>query len=200
MKRYAAIVIGILILTYSAAASAEKFDATDGFKCDAAISGQWTYEAYRAEDGAYLQMIYDHAPITELSKYGIEARFLPDGDQRYYPYISYFPDGLHGSPATTGRRFDAVAAWKSPIDSKVKVTGFAELTGNIKGDSAGKKVRASLKKGAETLWSGLAEGGVPVKFSVDTAVSKGDIIRMHIENPDDVQGKLTLFNFSVETQ
>ncbi|HEX9861063.1 MAG TPA: hypothetical protein VGB23_07630 [Nitrospirota bacterium] len=198
MKWSAAFLVGVLFFSYYMAAHAGTFESVDGFSCDQPGASPWTYEAYRAEDGAYLPMIFGRAPITELSRYGMEARYLPDGGQPYYPYISRFPDGLRGSPATSGRRFDAVTCWSAPAASKVRVTGFVELMGNIKWEAAGKRIRARLLKGKEVLWDKEVEGAAREEFSVDTDVAAGDKVRLHLENMDGTGGKLTLFDVSID--
>lgn len=199
MKRLTAVIFSLLIVLACASARADSFDATGGFSCDITVASQWSFEAYRAGDGEYLSMINGHAPLTELTKYGMEALYLPDGDQPYYPFFAKFDDKLYGSPATKGSRFDATATWTSTMDTDVTIRGFADVVGDLKGDHGGRKVRATLLKGDDVLWSEVVTGGTKATFSVKTKLAKGDKVRMRLENPDDEEGKLTMIDFTVET-
>jgi hypothetical protein len=179
---------------------AETFDAAREYSCDQPGAGTWYFEAYRHSDGAYLSMVFGHAPITEVSKYGVNAHYLPDGGQAYYPFITMLDKTIFVSPSTSGDKFDAVLAWASPYAGNITATGTVRLMGDIKGGAAaGKRVIARLVLGAKTLWSAEVVGNNAVTFSVKSAVSEKDRLRMHIENAGDTSGDITAVQMQVET-
>jgi hypothetical protein len=178
---------------------AETFDAAREYSCDQPGSGTWYYEAYRHSDGAYLSMVFGHAKVTEVSKYGVEAHYLPDGGQAYSPFITLFDKAILFL-RTSGDKFDAVLVWISPYACDINATGSVRLMGDIKGGAAaGKKVNARLVLGGKTLWSAEVVGDKAVAFSVRSAVSEKDRLRMHIENAGDASGDITAVQMQVET-
>ena len=192
--------IAMLGLASVTSSYAETFDAAREYSCDQPGSGTWYYEAYRHSDGVYLSMVFGHAPLTEVSKYGVEAHYLPDGGQAYYPFITMFDKSIVVSPATSGDKFDVVLAWVSPYACDINATGFVRLMGSIKGGAAsGKKVNARLVLGGKTLWSAEVAGDKTVVFSVRSTVSEKDRLRLHIENAGDASGDLTAVQLQVET-
>jgi len=179
---------------------AESFDIVKEYSCDQPSNGVWYYEGYRHSDGAYLSMVYGHAQITEVSKYGVEAHYLPDGGQPYYPFITLFDKGIVLSPSTSGNKFDAVLAWASPYACDITASGSVRLMGSIKGGAAaGKKVNARLSLGDKTLWSAEVAGDNAVVFSVRSAVSEKDRIRLQFENAGDTSGDIVAVQMQVET-
>lgn len=200
MKRFFLPLCCIVILGLTTVSYAETFNIVKEYSCDQPSAGGWYYEAYRHSDGAYLSMVFGHAPVTEVSKYGVEAHYLPDGGQAYYPFITLFDNAVVLSPSTSGDKFDAVLAWASPYVCDITATGSVRLMGNIKGGSvAGKKVNARLALGGKTLWSAELVGDKAVAFSVKSTVSEKDRLRMHIENTGDASGDITAVQMQVET-
>ncbi len=198
MKFFYALICMALLLSITNEVRAESYDATKDYSCGDVTGGVWSYDGYRAEDGAYLPMLYGHAPLKEVSRYGIEARYLPDSSQPYYPFLTKFPDNLMCSPATQGKRFDAVLTWVAPRRCEVVLTGFAKLMGNLKGEAAGKKVKAFIVLNHKDLWSAEINGGETREFSVKTVVAAGDKVHMHIQNSGDKSGNITALNIKVE--
>jgi hypothetical protein len=197
--KYAAVLVGMFLLLISTKANAESFDAAREYTCDQPSSGVWYFEGYRASDDTYLPMVFGHADIKEVSRYGTDAHYLPDSEQMNYPFITRFGDELFASPATKGKRFDAVMAWESPGRYSVTVTGHAEFKGEMAGKEKGKKVKAGIVLGGKTLWEGDVESGKPAKFELATEVNKGDRLRLHIQNMGDEAGDMVSFNIHVET-
>ena len=193
-----AFAVFILLLLFSSQAWAETFDAAADYTCDQPSAGVWSFEGYRAVDDKYLPMIFGHAEIRELSKYGSDAHYIPDSDQPNYPFITRFGDVLIASPATKGRRFDAALAWESPGSFDVTVSGHVEVRGNIRGDLTGKKVKVGLLMGGKALWEEVVESGKPAKFEAKSSVAKGDRLIFRIQNTGDESGDLTAFNVHVE--
>jgi len=190
-------VVGMFLLPVSSPAAG--YDAAEQYACDPATSEVWSYEGYRADDSAYLDMAYGRAELPEVTKYGIEAHYIPDGDQPYYPFLVRFPDGLWASPATVGRRFDAVLGWKAPQDADARFTGSITLKGTLNGEYEGKKIKAMLVRGGDELWSAGIEGGQTVDFDVKVRVAAGDSVHLHLVNEGDHSGNLALFNMKVDT-
>jgi hypothetical protein len=200
MKKLVVLLFALLCIAVSSTAYAEKFDARKDYNCDLVSNGVWTFEGFRASDGVYLSMVFGHAPIKEISKYGVEAHYLPDGDQEAYPFITRMADDMMASPATQGRRFDSVLTWTAPYSCGVEIKGFARMMGNIKGESAGKKVQASLLQGEKVLWSGEVAGGRDnTEFSAKASVKKDEKVRFQIAGAGDTAGDVTVFNVVVET-
>ncbi|HLB25946.1 MAG TPA: hypothetical protein VJM83_06420 [Nitrospirota bacterium] len=200
MKFKAAFVFSFLVFLQATAAFPETFDASRDYTCDRVSAGVWYYEGYRASDGQYLSMVFEHAPIRELSKYGADTHFLPDGDQPYYPFITRFSDNIVMSPATTGRRFDAVLTWAAPYDCEADISGVARLMGNIRGEAEGKKVALMIKHNEEKVWSGELGGPETKEFGLARKLSAGDRLRLHVVNAGDGSGNLTSLNVRVETK
>jgi len=198
MKCFQIFICSVLLLVAVSGARAESYNALKDYACADMSGGVWLYEGYRAEDGAYLQMVYDHAPLREVSRYGLDARFIPDSGQPFHPFMTKYPDYLMGSPATVGKRYDAVLTWVAPKNGKVSITGFARLMGNIRGEAEGKKVKAFLVQNGKELWKSDIKGGDTGKFKVGTDVSAGDRVHLHIQNTGDASGNLTAFDMSVE--
>ncbi len=194
----AALVATTFLLLLASQAWAETFDAAADYTCDQPSAGVWYFDGYRASDNTYLPMLFGHADIKELSKYGSDTHYLPDSDQPNYPYIWKYGDVLMGSPATKGRRFDAALGWESPGSFDVTVSGNLDLRGNIKGDLTGRKIKASLVMGGKTLWEQVVESGKPAKFEVKAAVNKGDKLYLHLQNAGDESGDMTAFNVHVD--
>jgi hypothetical protein len=145
-------------------------------------------------------MVFGHAQVTEVSKYGVEAHYLPDGGQLYYPFITLFDKDIYLSPSTSGDKFDAVLAWASPYACDITTTGSVRLMGNIKGVVAdGKKVNARLSLGGKTLWNAEVAGDNAVSFSVKSAVSEKDRLRLQFENAGDASGDIVAVRMQVET-
>ncbi len=196
MNRIYILICAALLISTVSQARAESYDAVkDG--C-AASGGVWSYEGYRAGDGAYLPMVYGHAPITEVSKYGIDASFIPDSGQPYYPFVARFPGMLVGSPATLGKRFDLVLTWTAPRGGDAVFSGYARLMGGVKGGSKGGKVKAFLMHGGKILWAADIEGGATGEFKVSEGVAAGDKVRLHIQNAGGSSGDITAFDMGVE--
>ncbi|HEY3347229.1 MAG TPA: hypothetical protein VGK71_06365 [Nitrospirota bacterium] len=200
MKKLIVLLFSFLCIAVSSNAYAEKFDARKDYNCDLVSNGVWTFEGFRASDGAYLSMIFGHAPIKEISKYGVEAHYLPDGDQEAHPFITRMADDMMASPATQGRKFDSVLTWTAPYSCGVEIKGFARIMGNIKGESTGKKVKASLLQGGKVLWSGDVAGGQgDTEFSAKASVKKDEKIRFQVACAGDTAGDVTVFNVVVDT-
>lgn len=202
MKRYFLLWCCMAMLGLASVSStyAETFDAAREYSCDQPGSGIWYYEAYRHSDGAYLSMVFGHAKVTEVSRYGVDAHYLPDGGQAYYPFITLFDKAVFVSPSTSGDKFDAVLAWASPCACDITATGSVRLMGDIKGGTApGNRVIARLVLGGKTLWSAEVVGDKAVTFSVRSTVSEKDRLRMHIENAGDASGDITAVQIQVET-
>ena len=188
------------MLGLASVSNAETFDAAKEYSCDQPSAGVWYYEAYRHSDGTYISMVFGHAPITEVSKYGVDAHYLPDGGQPYYPYITMFDKDIFLSPSTSGDKFDAVLAWEPPYASDITASGFVRLMGNIKGGAAaGKKVNVKLSYAGKTLWSAEVAGDNAVTFSVRSAVSGKDRVRLQVENAGDASGDIVAVQMQVET-
>lgn len=188
------------MLGLASISNAETFDAVREYSCDQPSAGVWYYEAYRHSDGAYLSMVYGHAPVAEVSKYGVDAHYLPDGGQPYYPFITVFDKDIVLSPATSGAKFDAVLAWAPPYVCDITASGSVRLTGNIKGGAAaGKKINARLSFGGKTLWSAEVVGDNAVTFSVKSTVSGNDKLRLQFENTGDASGDIAAVQMQVET-
>lgn len=201
MKRFFLLWCCIVMLGLTSVSNAETFDAVREYSCDQPSAGVWYYEAYRHADGVYLPMVFGHAQVTEVSKYGVEAHYLPDGGQPYYPFITVFDKSLFISPATSGDKFDAVLAWASPYDCDITATGSVRMMGDIKGAAAsGKKVNVRLSLGGKMLWSAEVSGDNAAEFSVKSAVSAKDRLRLHIENAGDTSGGITAVQMQVETK
>jgi hypothetical protein len=199
MKSILAALAVIVVLTLPAQLHAESYDAAEQYACDPATSGIWSYEGYRAEDGSYLDMAYGEAKLPDVTKYAIEAHYIPDGDQPYYPFMVRFPDGLWASPATSGRRFDAVLGWKAPQDANARFTGSVTLKGNLIGKCENRKIKAMLVRGKDELWSAEVECGKTVGFDVSAVVGSGDRVHLHLVNQGDPSGDLALFDMKVDT-
>lgn len=193
MKIFFAAAVALLALA-AAPVSAEVFDAAKQYTS----CSNWSYDGYRAADNRYLPMVPGHAPIREMSKYGIDAYYSPDGDQKCYPFITRLGDSLFASPATVGGRYDAALSWTAPYADTVKVTGFIKLMGDLKGHSQGKKIKAELLLNDKTLWEG-AVASEQVEMKADATVAKGDKIRLRLINSGDASGDVTSFNMKIET-
>lgn len=196
-----AIIMSVFSLMFfpAAAAGAGSYDAAADYICGAGASEVWSYEGYRASDGTYMEMVFGRAPLTEVTKYGIEAHYLPDSGQPYHPFITKFPGELLGSPSTAGGRFDAVLTWTSPERGKARLSGSAKLIGDMSKNAAGKKIKVVLMLGAKELWSSEVTGGQSVGFEVEAGVSAGDKVHMHLVNAGESPADLTAFNLKVST-
>jgi len=200
LKRFFLLLCCIVMLGLTSVSNAETFDAVREYSCDQPSAGVWYYEAYRHSDGTYLSMVFGHAPITEASKYGLDAHYLPDGGQPYYPFITVFDKDIVLSPSTFGDKFDAVLAWEPPYVSDITASGSVRLMGNIKGGAAaGKKVNVKLSLGGKTLWSAEVAGDNAVPFSVKSAVLEKDRLRLQFENAGDTSGDIVAVQMQVET-
>ena len=145
----------------------------------------------RAQDGAFLSMVFDRAPVTELSKYGADVHYLPDSDQPYYPFIARLAGELLCSPATTGRRFDAALSWVAPYKDNVKVTGSTRLQGGINPKAQGKKVKVRLQHNDKVVWEAELTDTVEKTFELAAPVSKGDRLSLCVQNSGDGSGDIT---------
>lgn len=199
MKLLSATVCALSLLFFSSHANAATFDALNDYSCAEAIAGTWVMEGYRAKDGEYLPMVFGHAPLTEVSKYGIDAFYLPDGEQPNYPFVTKFGDRLVCSPATRGGRYDAVITWTAQKGGGAVITGSAELLGDMQGNAEGRKVRASLVVDGKELWAADVTGGKPASFRVERDVKSGDRVRLHVGNAGDGSGNITKVDLHVET-
>ena len=104
------------------------------------------------------------------------------------------------SPSTSGDKFDAVLAWAPPYVSDIAASGSLRLMGNIKGGAAaGKKVNAKLSYAGKTLWNSEVAGDNAVTFSVKSAVSGKDRVRLQIGNAGDASGDIVAVQMQVET-
>jgi hypothetical protein len=110
MKTLTGIVFAAILALNASVAFAETFDAVKNYTCDQGSAGVWYYEAYKAEVGTYREMDFGHAPVREVSKYGVDAHYVVDGDQPLYPFIMSTPEYLLGSPATGG----TTRSWPGP--------------------------------------------------------------------------------------
>ncbi|MBI5189335.1 MAG: hypothetical protein HZA22_01475 [Nitrospirae bacterium] len=199
MKQLYMTICALSLLLFSADAYAASFDAVKDYSCTENIAGTWELEAYRADDGKYLSMVFGHAPLKEVSKYGIDAHYLPDGDQPYYPFVTKFGDVLVCSPATSGKRYDAVIAWVARKDGGAVISGMVKLLGDMYGHADGKKVRASVLLGGRELWAADVTGGAAASFRVEEKVRAGDRVRLHITNTGDSSGNISDVDLHVET-
>lgn len=199
MKHILNTICALSLLLVSTSANAATFDSVKDYSCTETVAGTWAMEGYRADDGKYLSMVFGHAPLKEVSKYGVDAYYLPDGEQPYYPFLTKFGDVIVCSPATTGKRYDAVVTWVAQKDGDAVISGSASLMGSMSGDSAGKKVRASVVVDGKELWSADVTGAAPGTFSVEKRVTAGDKVHLHIRNTGDTSGNITSVNLHVET-
>lgn len=199
MKFVCTTICALSLLLLTSDARSATFDALKDYSCTETIAGTWAMEGYRAEDGAYLSMEFGRAPLAEVSKYGIDAYYLPDGRQPYYPFFSKFGDDLICSPAGAGAGNEAVLTWVAAKGGLAVITGYARLMGDVFGNADGKKVAARLMVGGAEVWSGEVAGGSPGEFRVEKKVSAGDKVRLHIRNAGDASGNITSVNMHVET-
>ncbi len=180
-------------------AAAGSYDAAADYMCEAGASEVWTYEGYRASDVTYLEMVFGRAPLTEVTKYGIEAHYIPDSGQPYHPFITKFPGELLGSPSTAGGRFDAVLTWTSPAKGRAHFSGYVKLLGEMGGNAEGKRIKAVLQRGSEELWSSDVHGGQSAEFDVEADVAAEEKVRLHLVNTGDDSPDLASFNMKVST-
>jgi len=199
MKTLSAIIFSTVVLLGAATAKADTYDALKNFTCDQGSSGVWYYEAYNAEDKVYKEMEFGHAPILEVSRYGMDGHYLADGDQPLYPFIIRTPDYLLGSPATEGKRTDMSLAWAAPEDCSVSVSGYVKLMGNIRGDELGKTVKVELLMNSKVLWDAEIKSGETKQFEAKSVAATGDRLRLRVENAGDKSGNLSAFDMRIET-
>lgn len=200
MKHLVGLILAVLVLSLSSAGYCETFDAAKDYSCDRVSAGVWHYEGFRAEDGKFLSMVFDRAPVTELSKYGADVHYLPDGDQPYYPFIARLTGDLTCSPATKGRRFDAVLTWVAPYKDNVKVTGSTRLKGTMMKDGAqGRKVKVRLQHNDKVVWEAELAGPEQKTFEFGAPVSAGDRLSLCVQNTGDPSGNVTAIDMHVET-
>jgi hypothetical protein len=199
MRYLAGLFLAVLCLSVPSPGYCESFDAFKDYSCDRVSAGVWHYEGFRAQDGAFLSMVFDRAPVTELSKYGADVHYLPDSDQPYYPFIARLAGELLCSPATTGKRFDAALSWVAPYKDNVKVTGSTRLQGGIKPKAQGKKVKVRLQHNDKVVWEAELTDTVEKTFELAAPVSKGDRLSLCVQNSGDESGDITAIGMHVET-
>jgi hypothetical protein len=200
MKTLTAIVFSSIILIVAGTARADTYDALKNYSCDQGSAGVWYYEAFSAADGVYKEMEFGHALIMEVSRYGVDGHYLPDGDQPLYPFITSAPEYLFGSPATEGKRTDMSLAWTAQEGCGVSATGFVRLMGNLKGDALGKTVKAEVLLNNKVLWDAELGSGETKQFEVKANVAAGDRLRLRVQNVGDKSDNITAFNMRVETK
>jgi len=182
--------VGVMLFAASEARSSE-FDAAADFMCGNQGSEHWSYTAYRVSDGAHRALAYGRVPITEVSRYGADAFYLPDGGQELRPYFLRLGDVLYCSPAYSGPAYNASITWTSPSVGKARLEGSVEFFGKIGEEKSPGSVKADLLVDGVSVWTGEAGQDGPVKFSRDADLKKGSKVELRIADGSGDGPKIT---------
>jgi hypothetical protein len=197
MRLKALIVLTAMVFTVAFAAVADEYDAAKDYQCAGEHADNWSHMAYRASDGEYRELAYDRVPVTEMSKYGIDALYLPDGDQDYRPFFARLSDRLFCSPAYEGDRHDAALIWTATKSGTYAVSAEADFIGKLGAEPVEGSVTVRLIVGGEAVFSSVASAGMPAKFEHTAKVAEGDTVVMRVENAEGAGPKVTEISLSI---
>jgi len=175
------------------------FDAASDFMCGNQGTEHWSYNAYRVSDGTHRELAYGRVPLDEVSRYGADAFYLPDGGQELRPFFVRLGDVLYCSPAYSGPAYDASLVWTSPSAGKAKLDGYVEFFGKISEHKSPGSVDASLLVDGVTVWTGEAGPDGKVKFTRDADLKKGSKVELRIANGSGDGPKITGVDLHVST-
>jgi len=197
MKLTTLLIAAIAVLAFAGEVRSAEFDAGTDIMCGNQASEHWSYTAYRVSDGAHRSLAYGRAPIAEISKYGADAFYLPDGGQELRPFFVKLGDMLYCSPAFTGPAYDASIAWTSPTDGEAGIEGSFEFVGSIGEKSPTGSVTATLLVDGDAVWTHEVGPGGPVKLNRAADVKKGSVVELRIGNGSGDGPKITKVDLRV---
>jgi len=187
----------MFVLFFAGVSVAAEYDAAEEFMCGSQGSEIWSYAAHRVSDGENRELAYGRVPIDEISKYGADAFYLPDGGQEYRPYFLKLGERLYCSPSYEGAPYDATVVWVSPSGGKARVSGFADMVGRIGAGTDSGSVSLRLLAGGKEVWSGEAASGAKVEFEESVELTKGDKVELRVGNASGAGPKATEINLHV---